>query len=361
MEMSGNSLIDSIYEAGIMPSLWPDTLAELARFFRTRGALLMVQSGGTERWTASPSLGSLMRDFEEQGWSKHNIRAARCRSLSSYAGFVTDQDIATPHELETLPIYTEFLRPRSLEAGAGTTIQGIKMDGLMITLEGFDGYFKAREAVAQLDQLRPHLARAAAISARMKMEQATAATDALAAIGSAAAVLATDATIVSANSAFSALVASSIGDRTGRLTFSQPGVDVELSNALAAANSGIGRSIAVRRAGQAMFVIHVAPLLRSAQDVFSVGAALAVIDVPGRSAFLDVQTIRSLYDLTPAESKVACLVAEGRTPAEAAKSLGVSMETIRTHLTRTYAKTGTERQAGLSIQLRSLTGRLPNP
>lgn len=91
-----------------------------------------------------------------------------------------------------------------------------------------------------------------------------------------------------------------------------------------------------------------------------VGAALAVIDVPGRSAFLDVQTIRSLYDLTPTESKVACLVAEGRTPAEAAKSLGVSMETIRTHLKRTYAKTGTERQAGLSIQLRSLTCRRPD-
>jgi DNA-binding CsgD family transcriptional regulator/PAS domain-containing protein len=67
----------------------------------------------------------------------------------------------------------------------------------------------------------------------------------------------------------------------------------------------------------------------------------------------DPALLRRMYGLTPTEAKVACGIATGNTPAEVARALGVGLNTVRTHLYRALAKTGTERQADL---VRLLTG-----
>ncbi|MDY1010349.1 helix-turn-helix transcriptional regulator [Sphingomonas sp. CFBP9019] len=346
-----------IYEAGLMPALWPRTLDQLAHHFGARGGLLMMKSGTTERWTTSPGLAQIMQDFVDQGWAEHNVRAARCRAASSHPGFLTDRDLLTRNELETLPIYTDFLRPRGLDTGAGTIMQGIQMDGLMLTLEGFPDHDSAKDAVAVLNGLRPHLARASAISARMKLEQATAATEALAAIGTAAAVLASDARVVSVNAEFSNLTKGVLSEKNGRLSIRDSSSILRFDAAFEAANRGLGRSIAVRKGKEAQFVIHFVPSTRSAQDVFFGGTVLVVIDMPSASTVLNIDLIRSLYDLTPAEAKVAYLIAGGETPSGAASALNVSIETVRTHLKRAFAKTGVERQATLSSRLRCMAPR----
>jgi len=51
--------------------------------------------------------------------------------------------------------------------------------------------------------------------------------------------------------------------------------------------------------------------------------------------------------LTPAEARVAVRMARGSSTARVARELGVSLETVRTHLKRIYAKLGTTRQADL--------------
>jgi DNA-binding CsgD family transcriptional regulator len=359
LESNPEALIASIYEAGLMPPLWPRILSDIARAVDARGGLLMAKRGDAERWVASKQIAPVVTEFVDQGWAEHNVRASRCRSKSSYAGFLTDTDIFTTQELQTLPIYSEFLRPRGLDAGAGTAIHGVKTDSLMITVEGFKSHSAAKRAVLFLDSIRPHLARAAAISARMRMEQANAATEALATIGVAAAVLASDASIVSANSPFKALLATLGGDGAGRFRLSDVQANAEFLEALRLTSFGSGRSLALRRRADKPCVLHLAPLIRSVKDVFQEGSALLVLDVPGTSETYDSETIRRLYDLTPAEAKVAHLVAEGQTPAEVARSLGVSIETIRTHLKHTFAKTGADGQIRLSAQFRSVASRRP--
>ena len=61
-----------------------------------------------------------------------------------------------------------------------------------------------------------------------------------------------------------------------------------------------------------------------------------------------------LYELTPAEVRVCEMVSEGAPPADIARSLGVSINTIRTHLSHVFEKTGTKRQADLIRLLASL-------
>jgi DNA-binding CsgD family transcriptional regulator len=53
------------------------------------------------------------------------------------------------------------------------------------------------------------------------------------------------------------------------------------------------------------------------------------------------------YGITPAECRVLMLLVQGMTPAEIADCLGLSLPTVKTHLTRVFDKTGAHGQAAL--------------
>jgi DNA-binding CsgD family transcriptional regulator len=64
----------------------------------------------------------------------------------------------------------------------------------------------------------------------------------------------------------------------------------------------------------------------------------------------------SLYGLSAAEAKVAVAVGAGRSPAQAALSLGVSINTVRSHLKNIYLKLEINRLAELVSVLSSMPG-----
>lgn len=57
--------------------------------------------------------------------------------------------------------------------------------------------------------------------------------------------------------------------------------------------------------------------------------------------------VRSLYDLTPAETEVGVLLAQGLTPAEIADRRSVSLDTVRNQIRVLLQKTGATRLGGL--------------
>ena len=57
--------------------------------------------------------------------------------------------------------------------------------------------------------------------------------------------------------------------------------------------------------------------------------------------------LEKLYDLTETEARVAAFLVTGRTMAEVATELGITLETARTHTKRILDKTGCHRQAEL--------------
>ena len=67
---------------------------------------------------------------------------------------------------------------------------------------------------------------------------------------------------------------------------------------------------------------------------------------------LEVETseavLSRMYGLTPAEARIAGLIAEGRSLKEAGQKLGITQDTVRTHLKRIFAKTHTNRQTDLT-------------
>jgi DNA-binding CsgD family transcriptional regulator len=82
-------------------------------------------------------------------------------------------------------------------------------------------------------------------------------------------------------------------------------------------------------------------------------AAVFLVD-PDRRLELPLEALRQLYGLTPAEARLASLLAEGVGLPEAAAQLGITRETAKSTLHAIFAKTDTRRQAELVRRL--LTG-----
>jgi DNA-binding CsgD family transcriptional regulator len=78
-------------------------------------------------------------------------------------------------------------------------------------------------------------------------------------------------------------------------------------------------------------------------------AAVFVSDPEGEPEG-SVAALERLYNLTPSEARVAVAVAGGQGLQQAADSLNLGLNTVRTHLQHVFQKTGTRRQAEL-VQL----------
>jgi DNA-binding CsgD family transcriptional regulator len=106
------------------------------------------------------------------------------------------------------------------------------------------------------------------------------------------------------------------------------------------------RSFPARDAeAEVTMVAHVIPIRLSARDIFVRCFAALVFTPMTRPQAPAVELVQSLFDLTPAEARVARSLASGKTIATIATEGGVSPETVRTHVRRVLAKTGCERQA----------------
>jgi DNA-binding CsgD family transcriptional regulator len=67
--------------------------------------------------------------------------------------------------------------------------------------------------------------------------------------------------------------------------------------------------------------------------------------------------VQGLFDLTPAEARIAALIGSGLPPRSAAERLGITEETARTTLKHVFAKVGVSRQSELAALLTTVTIR----
>lgn len=109
--------------------------------------------------------------------------------------------------------------------------------------------------------------------------------------------------------------------------------------------SEANRILAVtRRSGARPLQVVVFPL--PGNSARGVDAALFLSD-PARRSEANAEFLRIVYGLTRAETRLARLLATGERLDQAARQLGITVKTARTHLRRILSKTETERQADL--------------
>lgn len=359
-------LVDRIYEAAFVPEKWSAVLTMASGLSDSASGSIIVLSDtapvrGKLSFAASDhneALESVRRIFDEFVTGSHWRFPGVLRMYSLQpARFVHVEAFMTPEEIER---DTQRLRLRALGIGAHLCTAVPMPSGELVTYV-FQRWKKAgdygRDEVEGLDRLRPHLARAGLVAARLGLERAHTTVSALQAMGLPAAVLTSAGRALAVNALMEAMPSIFRPAALGRMAIADAKANRLFQEAVASARREIepaARSIPVPMKGeQPALIVHLLPLRRSAADIFSGADTLVVATAVSASAAVPSPSILSgLFDLTPAEAKLAAALAGGLSLEQAAAESGIQITTARTHLDRIFRKTGTSRQGQLVALLK---------
>jgi DNA-binding CsgD family transcriptional regulator len=343
-----SELIDRIYECSFVPELWPQVLRDTSKMSESAGASLFVTNPEVTAWTASKNTRDTTERFVADGWYWRGRLMSAIHS-SRHPGFLREVDLFSPGELDEEPIFRDSWRKMGLGWGAATAFALPTGETLSIVLSRTIAQGPADAATIQrLDMLRPHLARTAVMAARLHLERAQAASQTLAALGLAALVLDEAGKVLAANTLIEDLVNLVHWRSADRVTLKDRRADELLAEALTRItlkdNDGV-RSFPVRDSiTGALMVGHVVPIRFSARDIFARSAAVFVLMPVAAPSSPPVELVMSLFDLTPAEARVARGLAAGKTVDDLAGDNGVSPNTVRVQVRGVLEKTGCQRQ-----------------
>lgn len=350
-------LADRIYEASVLPEFWPDVLRDFAQVAESLEAVMVATNGDSFRWIGSSA------QAEHLAEEHYRYAGARKRSgrllAAQRAGFMTDRDVFSEAEILGEPLFAEYLIPSGYGRGIATAIQVPTGDTIIFHGEGNfrDGPYGA-EVVQRLDELRPHLARSALISARLAFERARTAVETLSGIGLAACAISQGGTVLVANRDFDAELSFWTTRGAERIALLDRRADRQLYDALGTIAGGDGvRSLPLVAApGSAPGVLHVVPIRRAAHDLFTRAAAILVLTKASERPTQAISLLQALFDLSATEADIAARISAGRSAEHIALADAKSIDTVRNQLKSVLQKTGCRRQVDL---VRLLTQLIP--
>jgi DNA-binding CsgD family transcriptional regulator/PAS domain-containing protein len=355
------ALVPTIYDAALDPMQWGAVLGRLTDAFGGHCATIMQNWNGSEPLYITHGYDSnILHDFYGP------VAAANMfvqRAENAHQGTVEcDRDILPKAEFRASEFYNDFL-VKHLNADAVLT-------GMMWrTPAGFMAFNICRDLRAkQFDHadkknihiLMPHFARAIAIQHRLRSLESRAVTVDAILDRSPCGAIVLDAAgrIVYANRSGESLLqhgdAISVSDEG--LRAATPALTARLQRILADAAKGEGGAITLAHSGGALYAIAAPFRAEFGERDAPRGRTLLMIRDPLNDPALPMEHLRDLFGLTFAEARMAALVYQGHTTAEAARLLGISKHTARVHMNALLGKTGTHRQAEL---MRLLMGFLP--
>ena len=358
-EASGVSgLIAHLYDAALDDALWAGTATRIAETFGSTSTVLKLHGQGA-RVNLLECTGNLIVSEREQAWADdwHRRDLWVERSLAhGMSQIITDEDLVTREEQARSGFYQEWLRHLDIHHMLGAVFPAA--EGAV----GVLGVHRPREAGAygalerrQAALLLPHLQRALRLGQRF-----AAAAQHYAAAAQALDRLDTGVLVV--DGAGAVLHASRMAERLlrenaelavvqGRLAVRQPALHEKLSSLMRGACDTArgqvaepGAALLVPRADRTPLTLEVAPL-RPSGSVFGAQPPAALVFIKDPEAPIAVARLRDLFGLTRAEGAVAAALGRGSALDEIADDLGVGPATVRSHLKRILAKTGTHRQA----------------
>ena len=354
-----SELIDRIYECGFVPELWPQVLKDASKISDSAGASLFVTNPDITAWTASKNSQPIAERFVADGWYWRGQLMSRIHR-SRHPGFLRDVDLCSEAELDEEPIYRDNWRKLGLWWGAATAFELPTGEAISIVLSRTAAQGPASaEAIQRLDMLRPHFARTAVMAARLHLARAEAASQTLAALGLAALVLDEGGKVLAANALIEGLDNFLHWRPADRAMLKDRRADEMLGEAIARIalnDNGGARSFPVRDAvADTLMVGHVIPIRFSARDIFARSAAVFVLMPVAAPNSPPVELVMSLFDLTPAEARVARGLAAGKTVDDLAGDNGVSPNTVRVQVRGVLEKTGCQRQTDVVALLGGLS------
>jgi DNA-binding CsgD family transcriptional regulator len=215
------------------------------------------------------------------------------------------------------------------------------------------------DEVNPVNQLVTQLQAASDIALRIGLASMQRMADALSVAGHPVALLGRDGSVIHMNARFQRLIGNGLTVRSGRLCSWHAEADDALGAAIERAVSCPGKPpesltsvVLPRPGGQRPLVAKIVSVAGASPDVRPpVEAIVTLIDLEPAGIGPTEIVLEQAFALTRAEARLASQIASGKTLANIAADDGSARETLRSRLKAIFEKTGTRRQAELTLLL----------
>ena len=359
-------ILGSLHEAALDEARFPAASALIDDALRTKGNSLVFGAGGPVEGVQIFYAGFFYHGQRRREWERkyfevyypRDERIPRLRGLPD-SQLVHCRDLYTDAELKSSPAYNEALSLGHTQNSLNVRLDG--PEGTRIVWVVNDPVDTAGWSSSQIELIRrllPHIRQYVRVRHALANAGAvgTLLDEMLAITGAGILQLDWRGRILEASDRARGLLRTADGlfDEGGFLCARGPednaGLQRLLSRALPPFGSqGVGGSVTVRRSGALPPLrLHVTPVGSRETDFAAWPvAALVLVGDPGGETRIEPGLIASTLGLSPVESRVAALLAEGRTVSEIASATGRKVSTIRTHVQHIFAKQGISRQVDL--------------
>ena len=374
-------VVASVHDAALDESFWPATSALIDEACGSKGNVIVIGSATEEdveiQFARFCYRGERHVDLEREYFHVfHPLdeRVPRLRRLPD-ASLVPVSSLYRGRELKESPVYGEIMPRAEAQQGLNACVQLGAGHMIWQVADPVDATGWSSQRIEMLKRLMPHLRQFARVRQALVQAGALGATLQGLLDNDRVGVVQLDrrGAIVEANDAALETLRAADGlcDEDGILRAEWREDDAKLQARLAAAlpafsleaSSG---SVKLRRTkGRAPLLVHVTPVKDAASEQHpGTVAALALIVDARRTVRIDPVAVAAALGLTPAQGRVAALLAEGLTPEQIAQATGSGLGTVRWHLHHVFGKVGVGRQAELVrlvLAVSTLPGGPPAP
>ncbi|AJK45974.1 helix-turn-helix transcriptional regulator [Burkholderia plantarii] len=366
-----SNLVGRLYDAALDSSQWAGMASTIAEAFNGNSAVLKLHDGTNVQlleMTDNLHLPQARLDWATH-WHQNDLWVHRAAARSVETIF-TDRDLVTPREQRESGFYREWLRELDIHHVVGTLfpVGGGALGVLGVHRPKAARHFSTGDR-ARAAFLLPHLRRAFQLSQRLSSIQHDVAQEALNRVDMGVLVANQSCQVLYANAMAEHLFRSrqAIRVRAGRICLDDDALHerlVQLIQSSISTASGwavpLGRTLKVPCAGRLPLTLSVSPLKPSGLIQTVTPLALVMLRDPEYPT-ANVRCLQALFGLTPTESAIAADLGMGLSLDGIAQRKGIGMGTVRSHLKRILAKTGTNRQAEVAVLVARSVALLRSP
>jgi DNA-binding CsgD family transcriptional regulator len=349
-----SDLIGSIYDCAIDPSLWSDTLRQVAAFLDSSLVSIDVLSSIPGH---PPIISQFEYGFPAGAREEFLLKYGATNPLTP-AGMLYDPgEVATSREMlgediiELYPVYTEWAVPNGMIEMMAGVIRKDAARIVPVSVSRRERYGEPEKHKLRL--LLPHFRRSVTIAELIddKTVERNRFQQVIDRLSIAVFLVDSSGLVRHANPSGQALLrdGGALRSRNGRLSTQHPHEQTALLAAIAAGATG-SQSVALTSASGEPLVASILPLdegfRREASGSPYAAAAVFINNPPGRFEWPG-EMMAKLFRLTGAELQILFALLDGATIQQSADRFGIALSTVKTHLKRIFAKTGTSRQIDL--------------
>ncbi len=338
-------------EVAVDPENWIGVMEDICAGVGARGAALLQGDVRTPDVPITPAVREAFGGYFKEGWHQRDLRARGIPLLLQGRRVFTDADIVTPEEMRREPFYNECVFKAGLNGFAGIGLFAESRLWVVAIQRATDeGAFEQSELQA-LASLADRLTAAATLSVVVGRGALSAATDALSLIHQPALVLDRSGAVIGTNEAAERIFDDDIRVRGRRLHVADKSAAAALGALIdrmtLSADPPPAQPITIHRPAKKPIIARIHPLPAAARSPFLGARALLILSSLAPKPPLSTHLLAGTFGLSPAEARLAAILAAGIDLRTAAEELGVARDTARNQLKAIFAKTGAHRQSEL--------------